>query len=440
MKTPCSVIRDLLPLYQDGVCSPESRQLVEEHLEECETCRAEWERMSAPIPTAHPQVEERTVAQAASSAWKRGRRRAFSKGFFVAAVLVIAVCWLVGLWNMLHPPLQQVTGRIVETRVDNGTGTVSYLVYTSQGDTVELLVDVNTLVISNLSAYTDQDFRDGKITDALYISAELGSPKDSISHQAGEDIPLYTAQLVEMIAYRKPESVFLKDGTEVEVWQGNPSVLYALPGGAELLWENYYLPDLQSLVPPGDLVDIPQDVEEKILAHYQKQGLLYDPKAELEQAYQEYLQWNDSSPFPIRNITQSIRLSAYSSKLLYFLTTASCYTEGQPDWDIQVSAAFHRSSGEAIAYRDLFTCTPETLIQTIMDAAHITDSAQREEMERTFDPEHLCFSKYAIIVDYPEGTLSQPSTSHTFHFDYDESILDLMYPWAVPLDITTTSP
>ena len=88
MKTPCNVIRDLLPLYQDGVCSPESRQLVAEHLEECETCRAEWERMSAPIPTAHPQVEERTVVAAASSAWKRGRRRAFSKGFVIAAVLV----------------------------------------------------------------------------------------------------------------------------------------------------------------------------------------------------------------------------------------------------------------------------------------------------------------------------------------------------------------
>lgn len=35
MKTPCNVIRDLLPLYQDSVCSPESRQLVAEHLEEC---------------------------------------------------------------------------------------------------------------------------------------------------------------------------------------------------------------------------------------------------------------------------------------------------------------------------------------------------------------------------------------------------------------------
>lgn len=155
MKIPCNVIRDLLPLYQDGVCSPESRQLVAEHLEECEPCRTEWERMHAPLPTDHPQVEEHTVAKAASTAWKRGQRRAFSKGFVVAVILVIAGCWLVGLWNTLHPPLQQVTGRIVETRVDNSTGSVSYLVCTSQGDTVALLVDANTLIMSHLNEYID---------------------------------------------------------------------------------------------------------------------------------------------------------------------------------------------------------------------------------------------------------------------------------------------
>ena len=98
MKTPCNVIRDLLPLYHDGVCSPESRQLVEEHLEKCADCRGELERMDTPLPTAHPQVNERTVAAAASSAWRRGRRRAFSKGFVLAAVLVAVVSVLVGTW------------------------------------------------------------------------------------------------------------------------------------------------------------------------------------------------------------------------------------------------------------------------------------------------------------------------------------------------------
>lgn len=39
MKYDCGLIKDLLPLYCDGVCSEQSKNAVEEHLEECEGCR-----------------------------------------------------------------------------------------------------------------------------------------------------------------------------------------------------------------------------------------------------------------------------------------------------------------------------------------------------------------------------------------------------------------
>lgn len=39
MKNNCDIIRDLLPLYVDGVCSQESAKLVEEHLTDCQSCR-----------------------------------------------------------------------------------------------------------------------------------------------------------------------------------------------------------------------------------------------------------------------------------------------------------------------------------------------------------------------------------------------------------------
>ena len=38
-KMSCQVIRDLMILYEDDVCSKESRGLIEEHIEECEECR-----------------------------------------------------------------------------------------------------------------------------------------------------------------------------------------------------------------------------------------------------------------------------------------------------------------------------------------------------------------------------------------------------------------
>ena len=39
MSKECGIVEDLLPLYHDGVCSQESQELVEAHLEQCEKCR-----------------------------------------------------------------------------------------------------------------------------------------------------------------------------------------------------------------------------------------------------------------------------------------------------------------------------------------------------------------------------------------------------------------
>lgn len=51
MKYSCGVIKDLIPLYIDEVCSEDSKTVVKEHLEECEDCRGLLERMSVPVET-----------------------------------------------------------------------------------------------------------------------------------------------------------------------------------------------------------------------------------------------------------------------------------------------------------------------------------------------------------------------------------------------------
>lgn len=42
MKYPCDLIKDMLPLYHDDICSEESRKIVQEHLEKCENCSKEY--------------------------------------------------------------------------------------------------------------------------------------------------------------------------------------------------------------------------------------------------------------------------------------------------------------------------------------------------------------------------------------------------------------
>ena len=49
---PCGVIRDLLPLYTEELCSEESKALVESHLKNCPDCRRLKENMkkTEPLP------------------------------------------------------------------------------------------------------------------------------------------------------------------------------------------------------------------------------------------------------------------------------------------------------------------------------------------------------------------------------------------------------
>lgn len=45
MNISCKVIQDLLPLYHDSVCSPETAALVEEHLKDCDACQEEFHKL-----------------------------------------------------------------------------------------------------------------------------------------------------------------------------------------------------------------------------------------------------------------------------------------------------------------------------------------------------------------------------------------------------------
>ena len=56
---PCEICRDLLPLVQDGVASPESEAAVRAHLQHCEACRALWpEAGENPAPAPLPDDEK----------------------------------------------------------------------------------------------------------------------------------------------------------------------------------------------------------------------------------------------------------------------------------------------------------------------------------------------------------------------------------------------
>lgn len=108
----CEVIQDLLPLYHDGVCSEESKQLVEEHLASCEGCREELMGMDAILPEATADSEAETL-QAMGNAWNKVKKRTYRKGLRVGLAILVCAVLCVGLfftfffaWSMEGVPME----------------------------------------------------------------------------------------------------------------------------------------------------------------------------------------------------------------------------------------------------------------------------------------------------------------------------------------------
>ena len=96
MNKDCEVIRDLLPLYADEVCSETSRRLIEEHLRECPECSGELEKLRThEIEDGLQEEKEQVISYQA----KRFRRRSATVGSVIAGVFMIPVlvCLIVNL-------------------------------------------------------------------------------------------------------------------------------------------------------------------------------------------------------------------------------------------------------------------------------------------------------------------------------------------------------
>lgn len=96
MKNECSIVRDVLPLYVEAMVSEETAAFVNEHLETCSACAAEFEAMKAGGPIDEAAVPQReTDANVITGLKKRIRKQNWT------AVLITAAC-LLTVVTLLH--------------------------------------------------------------------------------------------------------------------------------------------------------------------------------------------------------------------------------------------------------------------------------------------------------------------------------------------------
>lgn len=134
----CDIIRDLLPLYVDGVASEAARRLIEEHIKECEACEAELARLKEDmvLPVSH--VETAKEAQFFYRIKKGFRKKKFRVAlvsvFLTAAVIVGTYCLAV-LYEWVIPYDEaQITTKIEGGKVYVRFGGDNYQGYYGYGD------------------------------------------------------------------------------------------------------------------------------------------------------------------------------------------------------------------------------------------------------------------------------------------------------------------
>lgn len=87
MNNKCDIIKDLLPLYAENMCSDDSRQAVAEHIAECESCRNELKKINTDVAIQ---------ADSDVSMFKRIKRRARIEKVVISIVSIVFV--LSALW------------------------------------------------------------------------------------------------------------------------------------------------------------------------------------------------------------------------------------------------------------------------------------------------------------------------------------------------------
>ena len=94
MKNECSIVRDLLPLYAEGMLSEDSAAFVKEHLDTCEECCAlsAGEEPSAPTDA---DTEQRTGEAGVLRTLKKKLRKHSWKKRWIAGC--ISMIWQSGL-------------------------------------------------------------------------------------------------------------------------------------------------------------------------------------------------------------------------------------------------------------------------------------------------------------------------------------------------------
>lgn len=103
MKYSCNLIRDLIPLYCDEICSEDSKEAVETHMEECEDCQKYYHEMKQPalvqqsLQNSNYENQQIASMKKIKKKWKKKTYAFGIIGIIIGSVIVVVAIKLLVL-------------------------------------------------------------------------------------------------------------------------------------------------------------------------------------------------------------------------------------------------------------------------------------------------------------------------------------------------------
>ena len=126
-KVTCDVIRDLMILCEDDVCSEDSMLLIKEHISSCEECRGIYEQMKVPVPEIKLDEAKmkKNVDEKAEKAFRKMKKKMTLESMIIVMITVLLIVIISCVWrdyiekriNVISPSEIEVTELY---QLDNG--------------------------------------------------------------------------------------------------------------------------------------------------------------------------------------------------------------------------------------------------------------------------------------------------------------------------------
>lgn len=206
---PCEVIKDLLPLYHDGVCSEESRKLVEEHLATCPACKEEYETLSREEKLIPASENTAGIGKLSAISLKQVHRLILWKRVTASALAILVllagifggICWMKNQTHLVSYDSEKDNIRVSYEE----TGDLAVRLYGSDWETIHALVielEKEQILLFSMTSTVWDDITTGDNHISYYtlVSSDSELVLDAVYYMYG-NIPSYSYnELVELFA------------------------------------------------------------------------------------------------------------------------------------------------------------------------------------------------------------------------------------------------